>query len=225
MFQADRVSHGISLGVSLFVALVVVVQIGSAQTRDGQTITGDANERSVVRFDVTLPQDKPCRELSEEERRKTERCKTEAERREEEQKKRAQKIADREKPTKTSFWRRVHLDLPGIRAESGKDHLCCSVIGIHLIVAEVGRLQLYGPPGVLLVRQKVGSNNWQWRGAYSWGLGWYLDDVTFPLLNRPAKLYFNLTKVWTTGGVPAEGEVSDPNFGVSMVGLSVVFAK
>jgi hypothetical protein len=225
MLRADRVSHEQLLGSSVFVAFLAVAEIAAAHTGDGQPIAGNGTQNEGVRLALTRPQDKPCRELSEEERRKTERCKSEQERREDEQKKRAQKVAEKEKPTKSSFWRRVHLDLPAIRAESGNEYLCCSVVGLHLTVAEIGRLNLYGPPGVLLVRQKVGSNEWQWRGAYSWGLGWFLDDVRFPLLDRPARLYFNLTKVWTTGGIPAETGMSDSDFGVSMAGLSVVFAK
>jgi hypothetical protein len=218
-----RVSQRLVFGASCVLALLMAEK-ASAQT--GARHAGTRrSEDTFAALDVTAQRerDRPCRDLNEEDRRKTERCKTEEERREDEQKKRAQKIADKEKPTKTSFWRRVHLDLPGIRAESGQEYVCCSLVGAHLTVAEVGRLNFYGPPGVLLVRQRVGPDQWQWRGGLSWGLGWYLDDVK--LLNRPARLYFNLTKVWTTGGLPSNVGVPNQNFGVSMAGLSLVFAQ
>jgi hypothetical protein len=167
---------------------------------------------------------KRCSELSEKERRKTERCKTDEERREDEQKKKDEEIAEKEKPTKTSFWKHVHLDLPGIRADNGNGYVCCSAIGVHLTAFEVKRLQIYGPPGLLLVRQQVGPDEWQWRAAYSWGVGYYLGTATLPFVHRPGKFYFNLTKIWTTQSASMETLGASSNES-SMAALSVVFAK
>jgi hypothetical protein len=227
MRKADFVSRGCLLAGSMWVFLLVLDQATvSARSMNGPAIAPIGNPSEVApAVTAQKVKVKTCSELSEEERRKTEQCKTEEERREDEEKKKAQEIAEKEKPTKTSFWRRVHLDLPGIRAESGQRYVCCSAVGIHLTIAEVKRLNIYGPPGVLLVRQKVDTDEWQWRAGYSWGLGYFLGTAKLPFLNRPARLYFNLTKVWTTRPATTAVGISPDNSGVSMVGLSMVLAK
>ena len=227
MRKVDLVSRGHLLAASVWVFLLVIDRApASAWPMNGPAIAPieDPSELApaVTSQKVKI---KPCSELSEEERRKTERCKTEEERREDEQKKKAEQIADKEKPTKTSFWRRVHLDLPAIRAENQQRYVCCSAVGIHLTVAEIKRLNFYGPPGVVLVRQRVGPDKWQWRAGYSWGLGYFLGRAKLPLMDRPARLYFNFTKVWTSQPATATVGITPASSGVSMAGLSMVFAK
>jgi hypothetical protein len=227
MRKADLVSRGRLLAASVWAFLLVSGQAtASAWPMNGPAIA--PIEHPSERAPAVTPQKvkiKLCSELSEEERRKTERCKTEEEKREDEQKKKAKELAEKEKPTKTSFWRRVHLDLPAIRAENQQRYVCCSAVGFHLTVAEVKRLNLYGPPGVAVVRQRIGPDKWGWRVGYSWGFGYFLGTAKLPLTNRPARLYFNLTKVWTSQPATATASVSPGMTGVSMAGLSVVFAK
>lgn len=114
---------------------------------------------------------------------------------------------------RTSFLKWVHVDGLWIPAANQLDSF--GVIGTHLTVANIGRLYIYGPPGVMLIRQRNGEQ-WMLRPAFTWGFSFYLKDLTVPGSGRTVQLFVNLTKVWTEG---------DQRNGMDMVGLSVTFKK
>jgi hypothetical protein len=113
----------------------------------------------------------------------------------------------------TSFLKWVHVDGLWVPAANQLDSF--GVIGTHLTVANIGRLYIYGPPGVMLIRQRNGEQ-WMLRPAFTWGFSFYLNDFSVPGSGRTVQLFVNITKVWTEG---------DQRNGMDMVGLSVTFKK
>ena len=157
--------------------------------------------------------DKPCKELDEEERRRTDRCKTDEERRLDDQERREKERLARENPQRSSFLRWLHTD--GLWMQSSTGSSVYGVIGVHLAVANIGRIHLYGPPGLMLVSHDTPQGR-IWRGAFTWGVSFRLGGVKPPGINRRAQLYLNVAKVWTGG---------DYRNGADMVGLSATWDK
>ena len=114
---------------------------------------------------------------------------------------------------RTSFLKWLHVDGLWVPAANQLDSV--GVIGTHLTVANIGRLYIYGPPGVMLIRQRNGDQ-WMLRPAFTWGFSFYLKDFSVPGSGRTVQLFVNITKVWTEG---------DQRNGMDMVGLSVTFKK
>jgi hypothetical protein len=163
--------------------------------------------------DLARQREARCASLNETERRKTEACKTDEERREDEYEERLKAREEKERPTRSSFLRWVHTDGLWIPTESGNPTF--GLIGVHVAVAKVGRLHIYGPPGVIVLRQRT-QHGWMFRPGFTWGVSIYLTDVRFPGTSRAALLFANLTKCWTHG---------DQRNGMSMAGLSVTWKK
>ena len=154
-----------------------------------------------------------CASLPEPERRKTEECKTEEEQREDEYRRRVAAREVRERDPRSSFLKWLHTDALWVPAESGVDTY--GLIGAHLVVAQVGRFHVFGPPGVILLRQRA-ERGVLVRPGLTWGLSIYLTDVKLPGTSRRVQLFVNLTKVWVQG---------DHRNGTSMVGASVTWKK
>jgi hypothetical protein len=153
-----------------------------------------------------------CASLPEKRRRNTEECKTEEERREDAQQKRREDAAEKEKPKHTSFWRWVHLDGLSLPTASGVG--VYGLVGTHVAVANIGRVYVFGPPGVMLLLEEAGRTR-RLKPAFTWGVDLYLSDFRFPGTDRTAQLYVNLTKCWTA---------SYQN-GIDMFGLSLSWKK
>ena len=89
------------------------------------------------------------------------------------------------------------------------------VIGMHVAVAKVGRLYVFGPPGVMLVVQDTGEGRIL-RPAFTWGFSYALTEVRIPSTRRNAQLYLTLGRCWVTGSY---------SNGLNMVGLSVTWKE
>ncbi|MGE5834159.1 MAG: hypothetical protein ACM4AI_06745 [Acidobacteriota bacterium] len=121
--------------------------------------------------------------------------------------------AQKEGSKRTAFLKWVHLDGLWIPPSNHVDQV--GLIGTHLAIANIGRLYLYGPPGVMLIRQRNGGE-WMFRPAFTWGFSFYLMDFRMPGSTQTMQLFANVTKVWTEG---------DERNGIDMVGLSVTWKK
>jgi len=141
---------------------------------------------------------KRCAEMSEEERRATLRCQTEEERREDEYARIQAEREERERPTRTSFLKWIHVD--GLWIANNVGLKSYGLIGTHVAVMEVGRLQFYGPPGVMLIMDRDGDS-WRARPGLTWGFSLRLTDARLPGTQKNVGLFLNLAKVWTTGSV------------------------
>jgi hypothetical protein len=100
-----------------------------------------------------------------------------------------------------------------VPTQSG-DHTV-GLVGAHLAIAQIGRLYIYGPPGVMVLRAD-GDRGRVFRPGYSWGFSFRLMEFTWPNTHRRAILFGSFTKCWTFG---------DYRTGSSMAGLSVSWKK
>ena len=154
-----------------------------------------------------------CAALSEEKRRRTEECQTEAEKREDAYRKRLAEQIDKERDKRTSFLKWLHIDGMWVPTELGASTY--GLIGTHIVVAEIGRIALFGPPGVMVLATREGDS-WRMRPAFTWGVSVHLSDFRWPGSNEEARLFLNVGKVWTTG---------DYRTGMDMAGLSVTWKR
>lgn len=155
-----------------------------------------------------------CKSLSESKRRATEICKTEEERLADARQKRLDELAEKEKPTHSSFLRKFHLDGLWIPTSLGMGQY--GVIGTHLDVASVGRLHFFGPPGMMMVLEHSEEGKWRIKPSLTWGVSVYMVDVRLPGATQRAQLFFNVTKSWSAGTFDA---------GRDMAGLSLAWKK
>lgn len=171
--------------------------------------------------DVAPPEDRPltrqeieCAKLPEAKRRVTEACKTDEERREDEYQKRVQERLDKEKPEHTSFLRWLHLD--GLWAPTTLGSGTFGLVGTHMTIANVGRVNFFGPPGVMLLIENNGGSH-SVRPAMTWGISVYLADFRPPgAKTQVAQLFLNLAKAQTFG---------DQRGGMDLAGLSITWKK
>jgi hypothetical protein len=179
-----------------------VEQTGTSSSPDQQAQKDDKERRET-----------PCSEMAEDERRETTRCMTDAELRQADYEKLQREREERERSTRTSFLKWIHVD--GLWTATEFNRRSFGLIGTHVAVMEFGRLHLYGPPGVMLVMERSGES-WRARPGLTWGLSVHLTDVTMPGSQKRAGLYLNLAKLWTTG-----------NFrnGRDMIGLSMTWGQ
>jgi hypothetical protein len=89
------------------------------------------------------------------------------------------------------------------------------LIGMHIAIAKVGRLYVFGPPGVLLVVENTPRGRLL-RPGFTWGISYSLTDVRMPGTRRETQLYLTLGRCWVTGSY---------SNGLNMVGLSLTWKK
>jgi hypothetical protein len=105
--------------------------------------------------------------------------------------------ANHEKVTKTSFFSRVHLD--GLWSTTSSDVRFYGLVGSHISLVDVGRVQFFGPPGVLLLSVPDGSGSRQIKVGYTWGMSLRLADVRLFGAHKNATLFLSVTKCWMVG--------------------------
>jgi hypothetical protein len=87
------------------------------------------------------------------------------------------------------------------------------LIGGHLAIAQIGRVYVSGPPGVIVLRADS-ENGRAFQTGYTWGFSVHVTDFTVTGTKKRAMLFLNLAKCWTHG---------DYRNGTNMVGVSVSF--
>ena len=120
----------------------------------------------------------------------------------------------RERPKKTKWLERIHLDGPWSAAQWPSS--VYGVIGGHLAMEVEDRFEVFLSPGILLLAFSDGTSQKQWSLAWDYGIGIRLFDFKVPNLTRTATLHFNLAKAWTLDGLVA---------GLDVMGLSVTFKQ
>ena len=108
---------------------------------------------------------------------------------------------EREKPTKSSFLDRLHLDVFGAPPEIGGESPLIGLVGAHITIAEIGRIHLYGPPGVMVALRSADEYADRWRPvtALTWGISIRVTEFRVRGSDRKTALFLNLTKLWTWG--------------------------
>jgi hypothetical protein len=105
--------------------------------------------------------------------------------------------ADKEKVVKTSFLSRLHLD--GLWSTTSSDVRYYGLVGSHISLVDVGRVQFFGPPGILLLRMPDVNGSHQIRVGYTWGMSVRLTDLKLLAPHKNATLFLSITKCWTVG--------------------------
>jgi hypothetical protein len=154
-----------------------------------------------------------CESLPERMRRATEACKTEEERRDDEYQKLVAARLEKEKPTKTSFLKWLHVD--GLWAPTTLGAGTFGMVGTHVTIANVGRVNFFGPPGVMLLLENRDGGR-SIRPAMTWGISVYLIDFKPPATDHTAQLFLNLAKAQTFGA---------GRTGMDLAGLSITWKK
>jgi len=202
--QSAVVSSLQRAGRLVLILLLTLVPLRALAQEDDPTPQLDKMERARVKYCASLPEEK---------RRKTEVCKTEDEKREDAYQKVVQERLEKEKPSHTSFLRWLHLD--AMWMPTTFDGSIVGLVGSHMTVANIDRLNFFGPPGVILLMQSVGGEK-KILPALTWGFSVYLTDLKMPGEHHKAQMYLNLTKVWETG---------NQNNGMDMAGISMTWKK
>ncbi len=133
--------------------------------------------------------------------------------------KRERERLEKEKPSRSSFFDRVHLDVLGAPPQIGGGSNLVGLVGAHLTIAEFGRIYLFGPPGVMVAvhaAEDGRSGRWRPMTALTWGISVRLIDFRVRGANRRTVMFLNLTKLWTWG---------DFSRGTDFAGLSFAWKR
>jgi hypothetical protein len=103
-----------------------------------------------------------------------------------------------EKTAKNMFLTRVHID--GLWTSTASDVRLYGLVGSHISLVDVGRVQFFGPPGVILVSVPDASGERRIRAGYSWGMSIRLGEVRLFAPTNNLTLFLTISKVWVPGG-------------------------
>ena len=124
-----------------------------------------------------------------------------------------------ENPKHSSFLSRLHID--GLWTTTASGPRSYGIIGSHLSLVDVGRLQVFGPPGVMLLTVPNGYGGRRVTFGYTWGLSLRLADVRVAAPTKNLTLFLNVTKVFLASGA-SEAQATK---GYDIVGFSLAPRK
>ena len=118
-------------------------------------------------------------------------------------------------PIHSRFLSRVHLDM--LATQSNMGARVYGVIGAHLSLVDMGRVQLYGPPGVMMMMVPTDHGGHRVSFGYSWGASVRLADLRLGGAIKNATLFLNVSKVWMG---TSERSANDQG-GYDLIGFSI----
>lgn len=98
----------------------------------------------------------------------------------------------------SSFLTRLHVDGLGVTTSSGTR--VYGLVGTHMTLVDVGRVQIFGPPGVMLLSLPDTGGRRRLTLGYTWGLSVRLADVRLLTPERRMTLFLTMSKVWVNSG-------------------------
>jgi len=110
--------------------------------------------------------------------------------------------AEAETVVKSTFLTRIHID--GLWTSTATNVPIYGLVGSHISLVDVGRVQFFGPPGVLLVSVPDASGSRHVRPGYTWGLSVRLGDVRLFAESKNMTLFLTISKVWVPGGTAVD---------------------
>ena len=102
-----------------------------------------------------------------------------------------------EKPHKTLWWERVHVDALWPMTRAGSNAF--GVVGVHSTVHLTKRFQVFMAPGFILMRAPGLDGTQNWSAATDWGFSLRLFDLRVPIAGRPGSVHLNMARVWMLG--------------------------
>jgi hypothetical protein len=124
-----------------------------------------------------------------------------------------------EKRRHSSFLTRVHIDGLWMTTQDGARFY--GIIGSHISLVDVGRLQVFGPPGVMLLTVPDGRGGRRVSLGYTWGVSLRLADVGIGTPHKNLTLFLNVTKLFVASGAIAPQGTQ----GYNIVGFSLAPRK
>jgi hypothetical protein len=122
-------------------------------------------------------------------------------------------------PPHSSFATRIHLDVLATTSQMGARMY--GIIGTHVSLVDVGRVQLFGPPGVLVVTVPDGTGGRRVTFGYTWGISVRLADIRLGGRTKNMTAFLNISKVWL-----GTGETGATNTrGYDIIGFSIAPRK
>jgi hypothetical protein len=119
----------------------------------------------------------------------------------------------------TSFFTRLHFD--GMWSTTSTHGRIYGLVGTHISLVDIGRVQLFGPPGVMLLTVPDGYGGRRATLGYTWGLSVRLADLRMGAPTRNVTLFLNVSKVFLSS---AENG-TDSSRGFDIVGFSIAPRK
>jgi hypothetical protein len=110
----------------------------------------------------------------------------------------------------------IHYDGPWTNSATGAR--IYGVFGTHMTLPHVGRLSIWGPPGVLVVRGPSGSMDVK----MSWGIDVFVAEIPIGEQYR-LPLYVSIAKVFGTNS--GQSTANAVNTGMNMIGLSFTIKR
>jgi hypothetical protein len=122
-------------------------------------------------------------------------------------------------PRHSSFLTRIHID--GLWTTTQDGSRFYGIVGTHISMVDVGRLQVFGPPGIMLLTIPNGNGGRRVSVGYTWGVSLRLADVRVGAPTKNFSLFLNLTKLFVGGGAVGVPGTQEYN----IVGLSLAPLK
>src|SRR5262245_57749325 len=124
--------------------------------------------------------------------------------------------ADHEKVVKNSFLTRVHID--GLWTTTSTDYRMYGIVGSHISLVDVGRVQFFGPPGVILLSVPDGSGSREIKAGYTVGFRVRAGAARLCPHSKTHTRVLAMTKVWVTAGT--FGELGSGGFDIAGFSLA-----
>jgi hypothetical protein len=121
-------------------------------------------------------------------------------------------------PKHTSFLSRMHID--GLWTTASTSGRVYGLVGSHFSLVDVGRLQIFGPPGVILLSVPDGAGGRRVTLGYTWGISVRLTDARL-FGQKDMTLFLNVSKVWVNGSSSANANAR----GFDAIGFSLAPRK
>ena len=126
---------------------------------------------------------------------------------------------DAEKPPHSSFLTRLHFD--GMWSTTSTNGRLYGIVGTHMSLVDIGRIQVFGPPGVMLLTVPDGYGGRRVALGYTWGLSFRLGDVRMGAPTKNMTVFLNVSKVFLGSTDTAAGS----SRGYDIVGFSLAPRK
>jgi hypothetical protein len=124
-----------------------------------------------------------------------------------------------EKEPRSSFWKHLHLD-GGWTSLDYRMHTY-GLVGMHVTLPEIARrIQIYLPPGILLLSMPDGNGGRAFQPAATVGVSIKMFAFEFPK-GKEGMAHFNLAKAYVVG----RSSPTDTNKSVDLVGLSFTWGQ
>jgi hypothetical protein len=122
-------------------------------------------------------------------------------------------------PSHSSFLTRMHLD--GMWSTTSTNGRIYGIVGTHLSLVDIGRIQVFGPPGLMLLSVPDGHGGRRAEFGYTWGLSIRLGDVRLGGPTKNMTVFLNISKVFLGSTETTAGD----SRGYDIVGFSIAPRK